>query len=208
MTALLRNGQKAEAVDLYGRISKAQVKAGRGAECFSSQAFESAVGYWAKAIEEELAERDLEISERDRVSALAAGALVQANYDPNLDPRVGEATLIEAKEADRHRAPQPTVPAAAAVAHIEEQTEASASAVARAVRFTATEAGAEAGGATPQISEAGAQISTPLRKQSSKPALSSEGSKSQLVEAGKSISRFGPKPNPNPNPNPNPKLQP
>merc|ERR1719272_489509 len=80
VTALLRNGQKAEAVDLYGRISKAQVKAGRGAECFSSQAFESAVSYWAKAIEEELAERDLEISQRDRLSALAAGALVQANY--------------------------------------------------------------------------------------------------------------------------------
>ena len=155
MTALLRNGQKAEAVDLYGRISKAQVKAGRGAECFSSQAFESAVGYWAKAIEEELAERDLEIAERDRLSELATASLLQSNYDPNLNPRVSEAAPIEATEAGKHNVPQPTVPAAAAVEHTEEQTEASASAVARAVRFTAIEARAEAGGATSQISEAG-----------------------------------------------------
>ena len=140
---------------------------GRGGECFSPQAYESAVGYWATAINAELAEQR-------RLSKLAAEALVLATYDPNLDPRVSEAAPVEAATEQ-------------AEAHTE------ASAAARAVRFTAAEAQAEAGGATPQISEAGgaggAGGATPLTKQSSKPPSTSEGPK--LLEASKSISRFG-----------------
>ena len=139
---------------------------GRGGECFSPQAYESAVGYWATALNAELAEQR-------RLSELAAEAPVQATYDANLDARVSEAAPVEA-----------------VTEHPEAHTEASAAA--RAVRFTAAEAQAEAGGAIPQISEAGgAGGDTPLKKQSSKPPLTSEGSKSQLLEASKSISRFG-----------------
>ena len=142
---------------------------GRGGECFSPQAYESAVGYWATALNAELAEQR-------RLSELAAEAPVQATYDANLDARVSEAAPVEA-----------------VTEHAEAHTEASAAA--RAVRFTAAEAQAEAGGAIPQISEAGgaggAGGDTPLKKQSSKPPLTSEGSKSQLLEASKSISRFG-----------------
>ena len=196
VTALLRNGKRAEAVDLYGRISKAQVKVGRGGECFSPQAYESAIGYWATAIDDELAERQ-------RLSKLAeAQALVQTNsdpnLDPNLDPRVSEAAPIEA-----------------AAERTEAHTE-SPSAAARAVRFTAAEAGAEAGGAIPKISEAGG--GAPSSKQSPKPPSTPEGSKSPQLEASKSISRFGlqllltltltPNPNPDRNPSPSPSPSP
>ena len=70
-------------------LTLAQVKAGRGGECFSPQAYESAVGYWASAIEAELARR--------------AEAKAQATYDPNLNPRISEAAPAEVRVRVRVR---------------------------------------------------------------------------------------------------------
>ena len=161
-------------------LTLAQVKAGRGGECFSPQAYESAVGYWASAIEAELARR--------------AEAEAQATYDPNLNPRISEAAPAEpAAEHSSEHAAELAGDGADAV-------------VARAVRFAAAEARDGAGGAPPPSSEAGgggagdaSSSKPPLSPECSK-TLSSEGSKTQLLEASmssmtsnssKPMSRFG-----------------
>ena len=157
-------------------LTLAQVKAGRGGECFSPQAYESAVGYWASAIEAELARR--------------AEAEAQATYDPNLNPRISEAA--------------PAEPAAEHTG--EHAGDGADAVVARAVRFAAAEARDGAGGAPPPSSEAGgggagdaSSSKPPLSPEGSK-TLSSEGSKTQLLEASmssmtsnssKPMSRFG-----------------
>ena len=153
-------------------LTLAQVKAGRGGECFSPQAYESAVGCWASAIEAELARR--------------AEAEAQATYDPNLNPRISEAAPAE------HAAELAGDGADAVVARAVRFAAAEARDGAGGAPPPSSEAG---GGGAGDASSS----KPPLSPEGSK-TLSSEGSKTQLLEASmssmtsnssKPMSRFG-----------------